>query len=129
MKKSILLLAIVTLLTLVIFLSRRHFEHSRDGRIYQNLAGKWTMSFGSLTIQPAGSYVFQFTVSPDSGIVTNEGAFQVKNEFLINTLTKSYRKNAQLPQITATKIIMVNAREMIIDTGSTNKLILRKDAI
>jgi hypothetical protein len=44
-------------------------------------------------------------------------------------LTKSYRKNAQLPQITATKIIMVNAREMIIDTGSTNKLILRKDAI
>jgi len=87
------------------------------------------MSFGSLTIQPAGSYVFQFTVSPDSGIVTNEGAFQVKNEFLINTLTKSYRKNAQLPQITATKIIMVNAREMIIDTGSTNKLILRKDAI
>jgi len=128
MKKFIAILATVTVLAAVAFLSWQHFKHLRDERIYKNLAGTWTMSFGSLTIHPDGSYVLQFTVSPDSGVVTNEGTFQVRDGFLIDTVTKSYRKNAQVPYVTPTPIIMANDHEMILNTGSNNKLILRKDA-
>ncbi len=87
------------------------------------------MSFGSLTVHPDGSYVLAFTVSPTSGVVTNEGTFQVKDGFLINTATKSYRKDVQVPHVTLTPIIMANDHEMIIDTGAKGGLILRKDTL
>jgi hypothetical protein len=87
------------------------------------------MSFGSLTVHPDGSYVFQFTVSPTIGLVTNEGAFRVGDGFLIATVTESYRKNAVVPHVTPTRIAMANDREMLIDTGAKNKLGLQKDAI
>jgi hypothetical protein len=86
------------------------------------------MSFGSLTVQPDGSYALQFTVSPPSGVVTDEGTFQVRDGFLIDTVTKSYRKNAQLPYVTRTRIIRANDREMVIDTSAKSGLILRKGA-
>src|ERR1035438_10367450 len=108
MKKSIAISAVLVLLVFTTLLAWRHFKHSRDERIYKNLAGTWTMSFGSLTVHPDGSYVLEFTVSPTSGVVTNEGTFQVRNGFLIDTVTKSYRKNAQVPYITPTPIIMAN---------------------
>ena len=127
MRKFIAISVVLVLLAFTSLLAWRHFQHLRDERIYKNLAGTWTMSFGSLTVRPDGSYVLAFTVSPTSGVVTNEGTFQVRDGFLIDTVTKSYRKNAPVPYTTPTPIIMANDHEMIIDTGAGNKLILRKD--
>jgi hypothetical protein len=128
MRKFIATSGVLLLLALAALLAWRHFKHLRDERIYKNLAGTWTMSFGSLTVHPDGSYVLAFTVSPTSGVVTNEGTFQVRDGILIDTVTKSYRKNAQVPYVTTTPIIMANDHEMIIDSGAKNKLTLRKDA-
>ena len=128
MKKAIAIGLAIALLGVAALLSRQHLKHASDARIFKNLPGTWSMSFGSMTVQPDGSYVLQFTVSPTSGLVTNEGTFQVRDGFLIDTVTKSYRTNAQVPYVTHTRIIQANAREMTIDTGGKSGLVLRKDA-
>jgi hypothetical protein len=128
MKKLITLGLTIGLLVVVTLLAWWHVGHSRDAKIFGSLPGTWVLRYGSLNVHPDGSYVLQFTHSAAEGVLTNEGTFQVRNGFLINTLTKSYRPNAQLPQITQMRIIHMDDREIIIDNGSKSGLILRKNA-
>jgi hypothetical protein len=128
MKKIIPIGFIIALVGLAAFFSWQHFKHAKDARIFKNLPGTWTTSFGSLSVQPGGSYVLQFTVSPDIGVVTNEGTFQVRDGFLIDTVTRTCRTNAQVPYVNRKRIIQADDREMIIDTGGKSGLVLRKDA-
>jgi hypothetical protein len=127
MKKLITIGFTIGLLVVVTLLAWRHVRPLRDAEMFGKLPGTWFLSYGSLDVHPDGSYVLQFTHSPTDGILTNEGTFQVRDGLLINTVTKSYRTNAQLPQITRMRIIQMNDREMIIDNGSKSGLIFRKD--
>ena len=127
MKKLVTIGFTIGLLIVVILLARRHVRTTRDAEIFRKLPGTWVLSYGSLNVHSDGSYVLQFMHTPAEGVLTNEGTFQVRNGIIINTLTKSYRTNAQLPQITQMRIVRINDHEIIIDNGSKSGLIFQKD--
>jgi hypothetical protein len=77
MRKFIAISVVLVLVAFTALLGWRHFKHLRDERIYKNLAGTWTMSFGSLTVHPDGSYVLAFTVRQ---ILANENVSYQINE-------------------------------------------------
>jgi hypothetical protein len=128
MKKIIPIGFIIVLTGLVGFFSWQHLKHAKDARIFKNLPGTWKMSIGSVTVQPGGSYVLQYTESPTS-VVTNEGNLQVRDGFLIDTVTRSSRTNARVPYVKRSRIIQADDRELTIDNGGKSGLVLRKEAI
>jgi hypothetical protein len=126
MKKIITIGFTATLLVLVTLLAWQHFKPSRDAKIRKNLAGTWAMDFGSFIVHPDGSYIGWHT-NATSGIVTNEGTFQIRDGYMINTMTKTSRTNARVPYVSQMRIIRADARELVIDDGGNVELVLRKD--
>jgi len=125
MKRIITIGFFAVLFVLVTLMAWQHFMPSRDAKIRKNLAGTWVMDFGSFTVHPDGSYVGWHT-NATSGIVTNEGIFQVRDGYLIHTMTKTSRTNAHVPYVSRERIIRADVREMVIDDGGV-ELVLRKD--
>ena len=126
MKKIVTIGFIAGLLVLVALLAWQHFMPSRDAKMRKNLTGTWVVNFGSFTVRPDGSYVLCYT-NATSGIVTNEGTFQIRDGYMINTMTKTSRTNAQhMPHVSHERIIRADSREMVIDDGGV-ELVLRKD--
>ena len=127
MKKIIPIGFAIALLGVAALFSWQHFKHAKDARIFKNLPGTWTMSIGSVTVQPGGSYVLLYTESPTS-VVTNEGNLEVRDGFLIDTVTRSSRTNTRVPYVKRARIIQADDRELIIDNGGKSGLVLRKEA-
>lgn len=124
MKKIITIGFIAALLVLVTLLAWQHFKPSRDAKIRKNLTGTWVVDFGSFTVRPDGSYVGWITNST-SGVVTNEGTFQIRDDYLINTMTKTSRTNARVPYVGHLRIIRANDGEIVLDDGGVED-VLRK---
>jgi hypothetical protein len=128
MKKFIAVGFTVALLIVVALLSCQHFKHSRDAKIFKSLAGTWIMSLGSLTVHPDGSYVLQSTVSPSGGVVTNEGTFQVRDGFLIDTVTKTSQPNTEVPRVSRARIIRADDSEIVVNyEGARGETVFRKE--
>jgi hypothetical protein len=126
-KKTTTIGFIVALLVVATLLSWQHFKPSRDAKIRMNLPGTWVTDFGSFTVRPDGSYIGWHTNST-SGVVTNEGTFQIRDGFLINTVTKSSRTNAHVPYVGYLRTIQANDGEIVLDEGGGVEDVLRKDA-
>ena len=132
MKKYITIGFVTAVLVAIALLSWQHIKTSRDARTRQNLAGTWVVDTGSFTVRPDFSYVGQFTNSTAGKIVTNEGTFQVRDGFLIDTMTKSSGAHAHVPYITRLRIVRADAHQMVIDENDDSgdiKIVLRKDTI
>jgi hypothetical protein len=127
MKKFTAIGFLAALLFFVTLLSWQHLKPSRDEKIRRNLTGTWAVDFGSFTVRQDGSYIAQFS-SPTAGrVVTNEGTFQVRDGYMINTMTKSSRTNAHVPYVSRVRILQADSSEMVIDDGGKVGLVLRKN--
>ena len=109
--------AIVALLIIVAFTGWQLLKSSRDSKMRQNLTGTWVASFGSFTVDPNGSYVGLVTNVTTGRVTTNEGRFEVRSGFLINTVTRSSRTNAHVPYVSHSRILRENGRELAIIDG------------
>jgi hypothetical protein len=133
MKKTITIGFTVALLIIVALLSWQHFKPSRDAKIRKNLPGIWVVNWGknhrsTSTISPDGSYVCQITGSSDGTVVTVEGTFQVRDGFLIDTMTKSSQTTTHVPNVSRGQIIRADAHEMAISfDGGNGESVFRKD--
>ena len=100
----------------------------RFGRFWQG-HGLWILVSYTVTVRPDFSYVGQIAYSADSQTVTNEGTFQVRDGFLIDTKTKSSDPHAQVPLITRLRIVRADAHQLICnendDSGKTKIVLAR----
>ena len=116
--------------------------HRRDAAIRKNLPGAWHL------VQPPldkGGMKITFTIAPNgdfkreilmtsNGIpvvdgVDMAGTWQIQDGYLIQTVTyMGVRRNAQLPQVSRSKIIHADDRELVVVfDGMTEKDTFRKD--
>ena len=110
-------------------------NHRSDTAVRKNLPGTWHVDDGSpthtFTVAPNGDCVDHSVVgTPDTGTQTVEtdGTVEVKDGFLIHTITKSSRTNATVPLVLRARIIRADDREMVINPeGTKDNIVLRKD--
>jgi len=116
-----------------------------DARVPKDLAGTWIAtgsysngdSFKStITFDRSSNYVCQIVRQGASGTTRTsdmEGNFQIQDGMLIDTMTKHSNTNAVLPTSTRTRIVRIDAREMVLKWESiegehspTNDVVFRR---
>jgi len=89
--------------------------HRRDARLREQILGTWYNDHNEISYLPDGSFHGKFTrVSPDREW-TYAGTWDVKNGFLIATLTNSISKNipnVALGEVDRTEIILMDSRHL-----------------
>ena len=136
-------LGIIMARALLLFTSLLLFAgcaHQRDVDIRKNLPGAWHLVQPSLdgikltfTIAPNGDFKREILITTNGVPIVDgidmTGTFQIQDGYLIQTVTyMGVRRNAQLPQVTRSKIIRADDNELsFVPDGMTETDILRKD--
>ena len=100
-----------------------------DAELNGRLPGTWiferdlrVIHFRSVTtVASNGSYVSQITVTksnstPDT--LSLQGTWQVKDGFLVDTITNDSDKTVRLPYTKSERILRADERELVVDTPS-----------
>ena len=116
--------------------------NQRDADIRKNLPGVWHliqppldksgMKF-TFTIAPSGDFKREILMTSNGVPIFDgidlTGTFRIQDGYLIQTVTyMRVRRNAQLPQVSRSKIIHADDSEMVfVPDGMTETNIIRKD--
>ncbi len=103
--------------------SRQRSKPSRDAVINKNLPGTWVIDLGvstrsTIVVSADGNYKCQITGLPSGELIKLEGTMQVKDGFLIDTLTYSSRITLGKPSVGRDRIIRANEHEMVVETDN-----------
>ena len=114
--------------------------HRSDAEIRKSLPGAWHFVQASsggngdrstFTVAPNGDFTSEVVRSDGTLVVQTAGTFQVKDGYLIGTVTNSSQSQSKkhLPFVLRAKIVQADAKKMVIVAeGTTNRMTIEKDA-
>jgi hypothetical protein len=133
--KKVIAIGFAVVFAVVIVLVWLHFKHPSEQQIQPEFVGTWTShsqmgtrtNTSTLVCAPDGSYSRRWTatVAGKTSGGTEDGTWQVKDGFLIITMT-SNDVDMQIPPPSTNRIIRIDSQELVLQGARNGQMVFRK---